>query len=136
MSIRRFFLLSLLTGTSLAGAIPAIAQGGVPPPKAESALDEIVVTAYPCEPRALARHQASNNWCGRFDLREDIGKRPDQKWRITAAAYPACRSIADQGRGSVHHGSRFRPDSILSLERTRTCHDNVGREFSFRHSSS
>ena len=44
MSIRRFFLLSLLTGTSLAGAIPAFAQVASAPPQTESALDEVVVT--------------------------------------------------------------------------------------------
>src|SRR5258708_1906672 len=132
MSIRRFFLLSLLTGTSLAGAIPAIAQVASAPPKAESALDEIVVTGT----RASLEHSLDikRQTIGVVDSisAEDIGKLPDQNVAESLQRVPGVSIDRDQGEGRFITVRGFGPEFNTVLLNGRVlATDNVGREFSF-----
>ncbi len=132
MSIRRFFLLSLLTGTSLAGAIPAIAQVASAPPKAESALDEIVVTGT----RASLEHSLDikRQTIGVVDSisAEDIGKLPDQNVAESLQRVPGVSIDRDQGEGRFITVRGFGPEFNTVLLNGRVlATDNPGREFSF-----
>jgi len=132
MSIRRFFLLSLLTGTSLAGAIPAFAQVASAPPPAESALDEVVVTGT----RASLEHSLDikRQTLGVVDSisAEDIGKLPDQNVAESLQRVPGVSIDRDQGEGRFITVRGFGPEFNTVLLNGRVlATDNPGREFSF-----
>jgi len=110
MSIRRLFLLSLLTGTTWP-AQSRIRPGGVRASPNRVALDE-------CGDRYRASLEHSSTSSANIGVvdsisAEDIGKLPDQNVRI-AAARTRVSDRSRSGRGSVHHGSRFGRNSILS----------------------
>src|SRR5260221_8246974 len=135
MSIRRLFMLSLLAGTSLAGAIPAIAQVASAPalaPETESWSEDIVVTGTRAslEPSLDIKGET----IGVVDSisAEDIGKLPDQNVAESLQRVPGVSIDRDQGEGRFITVRGFGPEFNTVLLNGRVlATDNVGREFSF-----
>ena len=137
MSIRRFFLLSLLAGTSLAGAIPAIAQVASAPPQTESALDEVVVTGTRASlQRSLDIKRETLGVVDSISA-EDIGKLPDQNVAESLQRVPGVSIDRDQGEGRFITVRGFGPEFNTVLLNGRVlATDNVGSRVQLRHSSS
>ena len=100
MSIRRLFMLSLLAGTSLAGAISAIAQVASAPaaaPQTEPSVEEIVVTGTRASlQRSLDIKRETIGVVDSISA-EDIGKLPDQNVAESLQRVPGVSIDRDQG---------------------------------------
>ena len=106
-------MLSLLAGTSLAGAIPAIAQVPSAPaaaPQTEPSVEEIVVTGTRASlQRSLDIKRETIGVVDSISA-EDIGKLPDQNVAESLQRVPGVSIDRDQGEGRFITVRGFGPE--------------------------